>query len=214
MFSLPREGRLPASIWTESLQSLGLKVSTGPVVAFRNRELLVERQGAATVPLLWMQHVAQQRIRWPAGRRAEHFAADRASPWLLLPNAPMVVMRRFSPKEDPRRVTCAPYLGELPGASVALENHLNYLHRPGGRMTQCEVRGLAALLASAPVDDALRASAGSTQVNAGDLRRLRLPPWRVIEAIGRRIPLGATLAQIDEAVATALDDTTAALHAA
>jgi adenine-specific DNA-methyltransferase len=209
MVSLPRriEAGLDAGpgAWRETLDSLGLNVSTGPVVAFRAREHLAGKAGAGTVPLLWLQHVAQQRIRWPVGHRAEHFVADGASAWQLLPNAPMVVMRRFSPKEDPRRVTCAPYLGELPGPSLALENHLNYIHRPGGRMTEIEVRGLAALLASAPVDEALRASAGSTQVNATDLRRLRLPGWALIEAIGRAVPVRATLEQIDNAVAPWVD---------
>lgn len=116
----------------------------------------------------------------------------------------MVVMRRFSPKEDERRVTCAAYCGRLPGHVLGLENHLNYIHRPGGRMTVSEARGLSGFLASRVVDGHVRALCGSTQVNATELRRLPLPPLQVIESIGSRLSDKPGLIEIDAVVDRAL----------
>lgn len=76
----------------------------------------------------------------------------------------MVVMRRFSPKEDQRRVTAAAYIGGLPGDALGLENHLNYIYRPGGTVSAEEALGLAAYLNSSMVDIALRAVTSSARV--------------------------------------------------
>ncbi len=204
MVTLPSRGDDPFEGWSATLATYGLKVSTGPVIAFRAREFISDLPSRDSVPLLWLQHVAQQEINWPIRKKSEHVRTTAANAWMLLPNAPMVVMRRFSPKEDPRRVTCAPYIGLLPGAWLGLENHLNYIHRPGGRMTPWEVRGLAAFLASDVVDAHLRAIAGSTQINATELRRLPLPPLAVIEKIGRAVSAKPSLQEIDAAVSMAL----------
>jgi adenine-specific DNA-methyltransferase len=124
---------------------------------------------------------------------------------MLVPNANMVVMRRFSPKEDKRRITAAAYVaGTLPGPVVGLENHTNYLWRPGGALSVDEARGLAAFLSSEVVDSYLRSVAGSTQVNAADLRALPLPPLPMILAIGRSLGNDASLATADAAVAAIL----------
>lgn len=198
--TLPSEGASPLDAWSANLATYGLKVSTGPVIAFRCRDFITAQRSAETVPLLWMQHVCQQAVSWPISKKMEHVRATAANAGTLLPNMPMVIMRRFSPKEDKRRVTCAPYIGDLPGAVIGLENHLNYIHRPGGRMSLSEVRGLSALLASSVVDRHLRAIAGSTQINAGELRSLPLPSMNIIEAIGCRVSGLPTLEEIDAAV--------------
>jgi adenine-specific DNA-methyltransferase len=52
--------------WPQTLHALGLQVSTGPVVAFRATKFLRAAESSGTVPLLWLQHVRQMRISWPA----------------------------------------------------------------------------------------------------------------------------------------------------
>lgn len=198
--ALPGDHADPFEAWTATLETYGLKVSTGPVVAFRAAEHIRQLGERGTVPLLWMQHIRHNSVRWPIQKKREHIHADATAAWMLVPNIPMVLMRRFSPKEDERRVTAAGYIGHLPGAVIGLENHLNYVYRPGGQMSENEVRGLAAFLNSRLVDTHFRASAGSTQVNAKELRRLKLPPLQNLVAIGRALHNNATLEQADDAV--------------
>ncbi len=175
------------------LRDLGLKVSTGAVVGFRAMAHLRSQPTPTTVPMLWMPHVRSMHIEWPRQHRAEHIAHNEASAWMLLPNAPMVLMRRFSPKEDARRITAAPYFGDLPGRHVGLENHLNVVHSSTGRLSVEAARGLAAYLNSKPVDDHMRAQLGSTQVNAVELRKLPVPELATLEGIGRALASGVVL---------------------
>ncbi len=187
------------------LATHGLKVSTGPVVAFRSENYLSDRHSRGMIPLLWMQHVEHMRVRWPIRKKREHLLSCGATAWMLVPNQNLVVMRRFSPKEDPRRITAAPYLAStLPGEFLGLENHTNYILRPGGDMSGEEVLGLAAFLNSQMVDDHLRTIAGNTQVNATDLRKLPIPTVRELTAIGCAVRIGSPLAEVDDAVALVL----------
>jgi adenine-specific DNA-methyltransferase len=204
MFSLPLDGVDPFQGWTATLKTYGFEVSTGRVVAFRAAEFIKEFPDLYTVPLLWLQHVRQQQISWPIQKKREHIRATAESAWMLVPNAPMVITRRFSPKEDERRVTCAAYQGQLPGQAIGLENHLNYIYRPGGVMTQSEARGLSAFLASNIVDAYFRALAGSTQVNATELRKLPLPPLSVLVRIGETVGDNPSLMAIDKIVTSLL----------
>lgn len=187
--------------WGATLATYGLKVSTGPVVAFRAEKHIAAKCLASSVPLLWMQHIQHMQVSWPINKKREHIKANGETAWMLVPNENMVVMRRFSPKEDERRVTAAPYIAHaLPGSVLGLENHTNYVYRPGGRLSAIEVRGLAAFLNSRLVDQYFRTVAGNTQVNATDLRKLPLPPLEVIEAIGRVVRVGMSLHAVDAAI--------------
>jgi adenine-specific DNA-methyltransferase len=201
MVALPRNGGAdPFDTWTATLDSYGFKVSTGPVVPFRSKERICETASENTVPLLWMQHVSPSGISWPIQKKREHICADAGAAWTLVRNMPMVIMRRFSPTESDRRVVAAPYIGDLPAPVLGLENHLNYIAKITGEMTVAEAKGLSAFLNSALVESHFRALAGSTQVNATELRKLPLPPIETIRAIGNAIPDRPTIAQIDTTV--------------
>ena len=177
------------SEWTGSLRKLGLSVSTGPVVAFRAKEFLRHEQDEHTVPLLWLQHVKAMASQWPlATRKPEHIEDVPSSRHLLLANRNYVLLRRFTAKEEARRLVAAPYFAEaLPCERVGLENHLNYIHRPNGALGPDECVGLAAILNSQLLDAYVRISSGNTQVSATELRALPLPTLAVINRIGRHV---------------------------
>lgn len=175
--------------WPGSLSAYGLKISTGPVVPFRATEFL-DLAGdvpVSHVPLLWMNHVQPMQVSWPIGRRKpEYIKHVMASQPLLVPNRNYVLLRRFSAKEEERRLVAGPYLARTTNAPmVGLENHLNYIYRPGGTLTEEETFGLAALFSSELLDIYFRTSNGNTQVSATELRTMPLPPRSVITAIGR-----------------------------
>lgn len=189
--------QIDLNAWRATLETHGLKVSTGPVVAFRAEKFIRVRGSRQTVPLLWMQHIKPMSVQWPIKKKKEHIVANAESGWMLVPNENMVIMRRFSPKEDERRVVAAPYIaGLLAGTVIGLENHTNYIYRPGGTMAEAETIGLTAYLNSRVVDIYLRTVAGNTQINATDLRRLPLPSLAIIRSIGQRAS-GLSLDEID-----------------
>lgn len=174
-----------------TLGHLGLDVSTGPVVPFRaTNELIQEPKRTATVPMLWLQHVRASGVTWPLGeafRKPEHIRAS-ARAKLLVPNTTYVLVRRFSAKEEHRRlVAAALHEGTLPGAHMGLENHLNFIHRPRGKLTGEEAASLAALLNSSLYDAYFRISSGNTQVSATELRLLPLPAPEVLMRIAKAV---------------------------
>lgn len=176
--------------WPGSLRAYGLQISTGPVVPFRAREF-IDKAGevpGSHVPLLWMNHVQPMQVMWPIGRhKPEYIKHVSAALVLLVPNRNYVLLRRFSAKEEERRLVAGPYLARTGDTSmVGLENHLNYIYRPGGTLTEDEAFGIAALLSSSLLDTYFRISNGNTQVSATELRTMPLPPLAVIHAIGQQ----------------------------
>lgn len=215
VISLPTvDGSSVLKQFSATLSTHGIRVSTGPVVPFRAAEYIAETRRKGMVPLLWMQHINHMRLSWPIQKKREHIAANAKTAWMLVPNENMVIMRRFSPKEELRRVTAAPYIGgSLPGSVIGLENHTNYLYRPGGTLSPDEVRGIAAFLNSRLVDKYLRTVSGNTQINASDLRTLPFPPLSQLVAIGRALADSSTLEQADLAVEAALETQSALMIA-
>lgn len=184
------------------LTTLGLEVSTGPVVPFRATEELLRSPGRVPAyPMLWLQHVRADGVTWPLGdgfRKPEHIRAS-APPKLLIPNATYVLTRRFSAKEEQRRLVAAVlHQGMLPGESLGLENHLNFIHRPRGTLGKEEAIGLAALLNSKLFDEYFRISSGNTQVSATELRALPLPPPEVIAMVAASVQRGGDVDRVVE----------------
>ena len=173
-----------------SLSDLGLTVSTGRVVDFRAKELLRAQPGRNTVPLIYPCHLQDGFVEWPNGRTRKPNAIElgpRAED-LLVPEGHYVLTKRFSAKEERRRVVAAVYdPTRVAAARVAFENHLNYYHVRGSGLPVTVAKGLAAFLNSALVDAYFRQFSGHTQVNAADLRSLRYPGWNSLVALGRRI---------------------------
>lgn len=191
--------------WPGSLKAYGLQISTGPVVPFRATEFLDQSGDVpiSHVPLLWMNHVQTMQVSWPIGRRKpEYIKHVMASQPLLVPNRNYVLLRRFSAKEEDRRLVAGPYLACMTKTPVVgLENHLNYIYRPGGALTEDETFGLAALFSSELLDIYFRTSNGNTQVSATELRSMPLPPHCIITAIGREArALQNSSAAIDQLV--------------
>ncbi len=175
--------------WPSTLQSLGLNISTGPVVPFRATER-IGKEGhvpESHVPLLWMNHVRAMQATWPLDRHKPEYILRAGAKTLLLPNRNYVLLRRFSAKEEARRLMAAPYIAaKFAIPEVGFENHLNYVHRPGGSLSEDEAWGLAALYNSRLLDAWFRAINGNTQVSATELRAMPLPARRTIIALGQR----------------------------
>lgn len=193
--------------WT--LREHDLEVSTGRVVDFRATPLLREFPGADTVPLVYPRNFQNGLVEWPkpGGKKAQAMALLPGAEELLVPKGIYVLVKRFSAKEENRRVVAAVYdPARIDAEWIGFENHLNYFHRKGGGLPPTLARGLAAFLNSTLVDMYFRQFSGHTQVNATDLRSLKYPTRSQLEALGTR--LGETFpdqAELDALVEEALN---------
>jgi len=194
-----------------SLAGLGLKVSTGRVVDFRAREHLRDDPMEGAVPLIYPCHFEQGFVKWPQSgcRKPNALALSGQTMPLTVPKGSYVLTKRFSSKEERRRIVAAVYdPRRIDAALVGFENHLNYFHREGSGLRPALAKGLALYLNSTAVDQYFRQFSGHTQVNATDLRALHYPSIDQLEAIGR-IMDGVLPSQrsIDEAVEELLPTT-------
>ena len=176
----------------------GISVSTGRVVQFRARQHLQDQPTALTAPLIFPSHFdGQGRVTWPStnGRKPNAITVNSDTASLLMRNGAYVLVKRFSAKEERRRIVAA--LSDpdaVPGPLIGFENHLNVFHKDGGPLDPDVASGLAAFLNSTIVDLFFRQWSGHTQVNATDMRRLRYPTLEEIRSLGQAVG-NATLDQ-------------------
>jgi len=170
-----------------SLNKLGLSVSTGRVVDFRAREHLQMFPQQDTVPLIYPCHFAKGFINWPveSGKKHNAIALSAETSDLLVEAGFYVLTKRFSSKEQQRRVMAAIYdPTRFDARLVGFENHLNYFHKQGKGLPADLTKGLALYLNSTVADQYFRLFSGHTQVNATDLRKMPYPSHGQLVRLG------------------------------
>jgi adenine-specific DNA-methyltransferase len=192
-----------------SLVDLSLTVSTGPIVDFRVKPLLRKNASSSDIPLIYPGHFAGMRVAWPKANFRKYNAVypDEDIKEELYPKGYYVLVRRFSSKEERRRINAAVISPvDLLGNSYAFENHLNVFHSKWRGIDEDFAWGLAAYLNSSIVDLHFRGFNGHTQVNATDLRQLKYPEENILKKIGRKMKTSRDTEQvsIDKIVGGAL----------
>ena len=172
------------------LSELGLTVSTGRVVDFRATKWLRMSPDHDCVPLIYPAHFENGSVVWPKPymKKPNAILLTTESSSLMVPSGAYTLVRRFSAKEERRRVVAAVFDPQSPSFRfVGFENHLNYFHHDGKPLQPALARGLSIFLNSTLIDSYFRQFNGHTQVNAEDLRALRYPSDSVLIALGRRV---------------------------
>jgi len=186
-----------------TLADLGIKVSTGPVVDFRLKEHLRNMPGAGTVPLLYPAHFSRTGTTWPIEGMKKPNAIVRnaeTEKWLY-PSGFYCVVRRFSSKEEKRRIVASVVepsaFGDAP--VLGFENHLNLFHENKRGLPEALAHGLTVFLNTTAVDENFRRFNGHTQVNATDLKLMKYPSRETLIELGEwAMPRGTlTQEQID-----------------
>jgi adenine-specific DNA-methyltransferase len=171
-----------------SLPNIEIRVSTGPVVDFRLLEHIQQHPTEGAVPLLYPGHFSAQTIQWPKDdiKRGNAIKLNSETKKWLYPNGFYTVVRRFSSKEEPRRIVASVVRPDtFPGATMlGFENHLNVFHEDKHGLPEAIAYGLASFLNTTAVDDNFRCFNGHTQVNATDLRLMKYPDRRTLSALG------------------------------
>ena len=176
----------------DNLETLGFKVSTGPVVPFRATEFLLKKSNGSkdVIPLIWMHNIENGMVKWPLKKNNIPIGLKKIteSENLLKPNKNYVLIKRFSAKEGKQRINAGIYLKKsIKSDYIGIENHVNYLYKIDGELTLDEAYGIAALLNSKLYNRYFQITNGSTQVNAFEIRNLPLPSIKIIKNIGDSI---------------------------
>ncbi|HCL00042.1 MAG TPA: hypothetical protein DHW42_08075 [Candidatus Marinimicrobia bacterium] len=178
--------------WGKSFTDLGFRLSTGPVVSFRASkytEYNTNFDGYTSAPLIWMNHLKNFQIQYPLKNinKPQVIKISSNSVSLLLKNKNYVLVKRFSSKEQKRRISAYYYSSSRFNTTyIGFENHLNYIWKPLGELSEIEALGITAILNSSLIDRYFRIINGNTQVNASEINSLSFPSYNTIIDIGRK----------------------------
>lgn len=171
-----------------SLTDIGVKVSTGPVVDFRLKAHLRDMPEAGTVPLIYPGHLSMAGTVWPAPglKKPNAIMCNAETEKWLYPNGFYCAVRRFSSKEEKRRVVASIIDPAVFGdhSVLGFENHMNLFHENKNGLPEPLAHGLAVFLNSTIVDDNFRRFSGHTQVNATDLKQMKYPSRAALIELG------------------------------
>lgn len=174
-----------------SLTELGVNVSTGRVVDFRAKEHLKQDPEAEDIPLLYPMHLQKGDIVWPIekSKKPNALSAQTVNEKLLVPSGVYVLVKRFSSKEQARRIEATLFDSEevKPGFAIGIENHLNYIHSSNRGLERDLAAGLTLYLNSSLIDMYFRLFSGHTQVNATDLRNLPFPTKEELVKLSQKV---------------------------
>ena len=177
--------------WRNKLIDYNIKISTGPVVPFRSTDFLIsEQQSENHVPLFWLINAKKMELVHPKTKsnKPQWIEFTKKSIPILSENKNYIFIRRFSSKDDASRLVATPYFAkDFDFRKIGIENHLNYIYRPDGLLSDNEIFGISALLNSKLFDTYFRTFNGNTQVSTTELKEMNFPEWQIIDEIGGKI---------------------------
>lgn len=160
-----------------TLDQLGISVSTGPVVDFRELdESLLKNSDKGTVPIIFSEHIGFDYIEWPKLniKKYNYIMPNDANKNKLRNEGVYLVVKRITSKEDKKRIVSA--ICNIRGYKyITFDNKVNYYHVNKSGINYNIAKGLNIYLSSTIVDIYFRTLSGNTQVNVSDLKLLKYP---------------------------------------
>lgn len=173
----------------------GYKMKTGIVVDFRHKYALRDTCDRNTVPLFYSQNIKNGIVNHNAsGKNLDWLVIDY--PGLIQDNKDYVFFKRFTAKEEKRRLQCGIYHADdfCQYKYIGTHNKINFIERIDKEaFSRAEIYGLYALFNTTMYDVYYRILNGSTQVNSTELNRMPVPPMDVISHIGEKLLINGDL---------------------
>ena len=164
-----------------TLPDMNMRMQTGIIVDFRTREVLRNQLENDSYPLFYSQHIKGGRVIWPLGKEGEVIKTDRKG--YLQENSDFLMVKRFTSKEEERRLQCGIYLkkkySQFP--YISTQNKINFIKCD----SPCVTYGLYVILNSTLYDNYYRILNGSTQVNSTEINQMPIPKKQIIEKMGK-----------------------------
>lgn len=173
--------------FNSTLDDIGLQVSTGTVVDFRLKEDLRQNLENGAVPLIYPTHL-KDGVNWPKDSKKPNaiLISNNSQKWLWKNSGNFIIVKRFSSKEEKRRIVAAYYDGSFPSQLIGFDNKLNVFHYSKQGFTKDIALGLYVYLNSTLLDKYYRLFGGHTQVNATDLRAIYYPDLKSLKFMGKK----------------------------
>lgn len=171
----------------KTLPDIGVKMKTGLTVDFRNRDILRDEEEEGAIPLFYSQHIKQGKVQFPIQKEHEYVVTDQRG--LMQDNKNYLFVKRFTAKEEPRRLQCGVYLAkDFPQyRKISTQNKINFIDGLLTEMSECLVYGLYVLFNSTLYDEYYRILNGSTQVNSTEINAMPIPDLEIIQEMGQRL---------------------------
>jgi adenine-specific DNA-methyltransferase len=170
-----------------TFEGAGYFISTGRVVEHRARQYITEDTSAEnTVPLYRPHNVTPLTATWIGNRQKDvSFKLNKNHEKHTIKNDTYVLLKRFSSKDEKRRLVASVHLGKMHCCEViGFGNKINYLGVLGGELSTIEAYGLATVFNSSFMDKYFRCISGNTQVNATEIRVMKFPSRDQVREIG------------------------------
>lgn len=170
-----------------TLPEVGLKMKTGLTVDFRNKDFLRNKPEKDSVPLFYSQHIKQGEISFPIQKENEYILNSKKG--LTQKNKNYLFVKRFTSKEERRRLQCGIYLSkDYPEyTEISTQNKINFIDSIDQEMSEATVYGLYVLFNSTLYDKYYRILNGSTQVNSTEINSMPIPNLKNIENLGNQL---------------------------
>lgn len=173
--------------FNKTLPEIGVKMKTGLTVDFRNRENLRDKEEEGAIPLFYPQHIKHGKVEFPIQKEHEYVMTEQKG--LLQDNRNYLFVKRFTTKEESRRLQCGVYLAKrFPQyKKISTQNKINFVDGVLTEMSECMVYGLYVLFNSTLYDKYYRILNGSTQVNSTEINAMPIPNLEDIQEMGRKV---------------------------
>lgn len=185
--NLLKQAEQLASTFTES----GYFISTGPVVEHRTRNFIVSADNQSnTVPLYRPHNVTAYSALWTGENKKDvRFELEEHHEKHTLNNKNYVLLKRFSSKDEKRRLVSGVYLAKYFDdlEFIGFGNKVNYIGVKSDELTKKEAYGLCAMFNGSFFDRYFRCISGNTQVNATEIRVMRFPTRDQVKEIGEEV---------------------------
>lgn len=172
-----------------NLEDLGLNVSTGPIVDFRNRDALRSEREENSYYMVYSHNIRNMDIDFNvASNKPSYIVRTDKCANYLRSSGLYILVNRMSSKEEPSRIKAAIFDGKkYLGEKVGFDNKINYFHMNGNEIGDMDLAtGLWIYLNSDFVDFYFRTFSGNTQINVTDLREnLKYPSKEELKLLGR-----------------------------